>query len=143
MIRLAEEKDLPVLAELAALAWSGGPEDYLADMEELLESDRDLVAVSVEGEQVTGFVNARLRYEYVSGTHSSPVVYLEGLSVFAPWRRRGIARALAEYAQVWGRSRGCSQMGSDCRLDNEASYHLHLALGFAEVERQITFVKQL
>lgn len=143
MIRLAEEKDVPVLAELACLAWGGDAEDYLEDMRELLHSRNDLVAVSVEGESVTGFVNAHLRYEYVSGTRSTPVVYLEALSVQEPYRRRGIARSLAAYAQEWGKSRGCSEMGSDCRLENEASYQLHLALGFHEVERQITFAKRL
>jgi aminoglycoside 6'-N-acetyltransferase I len=46
-------------------------------------------------------------------------------------------------AEQWARGRGCTEMSSDCLLDNEVSLAAHLSLGFREVERVIQFHKRL
>ena len=53
------------------------------------------LAVAVDG-SVLGFVEASKRVDYVNGTRSSPVAFLEGLYVVPSARRQGVARALVE-----------------------------------------------
>jgi aminoglycoside 6'-N-acetyltransferase I len=90
-----------------------------------------------------GLVEASLRSDYVNGTHSTPVVFLEGLYVAPAVRRQGIARELVAAVAAWGRARGCSELASDTPLANRASQAMHRALGFEETERVVYFRKAL
>ncbi|HEY0857561.1 MAG TPA: aminoglycoside 6'-N-acetyltransferase [Albitalea sp.] len=90
-----------------------------------------------------GFVEAALRSDYVNGTDSSPVAFLEGIYVAPPFRGRGVARALVNAVEHWARGCGCSEFASDAALDNERSHAMHRALGFAETERVVYFRKPL
>jgi aminoglycoside 6'-N-acetyltransferase I len=38
---------------------------------------------------------------------------------------------------------GCTELASDALLDNQASHAMHEALGFAETERVVYFLKPL
>jgi aminoglycoside 6'-N-acetyltransferase I len=125
------------------------PEDdqaaHLADMARLCaEPDRfgQLIAYSEQGEAL-GFVEVALRIDYVNGTESSPVGFVEGIYVLPEARRQGIARALVAAAERWALSRGCTEMASDALLDNLVSHAMHLALGFQEAERVVFFRKLL
>jgi aminoglycoside 6'-N-acetyltransferase I len=53
------------------------------------------LAVAADGSAL-GFAEASKRVDYVNGTSSSPVAFLEGLYVVPSARRRGIARTLVE-----------------------------------------------
>jgi len=99
------------------------------------------VAVRPEG-GLGGFLEASLR-TYAEGCDSSPVGYIEGWYVDPDLRRQGVGRALLRAAEAWARAQGCQEMASDCRLDNEASWRAHLALGYEEAERLIHFRKRL
>ena len=90
-----------------------------------------------------GFIEIALRSDYVNGTDSSPVAFLEGLYVAPACRRQGIAALLVEQAQEWAREQGCSELASDAALDNTASHALHTSLGFAETERVVYFRKYI
>lgn len=90
-----------------------------------------------------GLAEASVRSEYVNGTNSTPVVFLEGLYVAPAMRRQGIARELVAAVAAWGRARGCSELASDTPLANEASQAMHHALGFEETERVVYFRKAL
>jgi aminoglycoside 6'-N-acetyltransferase I len=79
-----------------------------------------------------GLVEVALRSDYVNGTSSSPVAFLEGIFVTPENRRQGIARALVGVAEAWARKRGCQQFASDALLENQDSHAMHLALGFEE-----------
>ena len=100
------------------------------------------MAYSDAGE-AQGLVEIALRSDYVNGTDSSPVGFLEGLYVAPGFRRQGIARLLVEKAQQWAREQGCREMASDALLENKASQDMHLALGFEETERVVYFRKPL
>ena len=89
------------------------------------------------------FVEASLRTDYVNGTTSSPVAFLEGLYVVPNARRRGIARTLVATIERWAADRGCTEFASDATLDNVQSHRMHLALGFKESQRVVFFKKQL
>ncbi len=145
MIRIAEKADIPSLALLASMpeVWSDAPEELAKDFEELLESEKDLVAVAERDEKVIGFANIRLRSEYVAGTKTSPVAYLEGIAVTEEYRGRGIAKELFEFCLDWAKKNGCSEFASDCLITNEASYAFHMALGFKEIERTVHFAKKI
>ena len=53
------------------------------------------LAVATDG-SVLGLVEASKRVDYVNGTRSSPVAFLEGLYVVPNVRRHGVARTLVE-----------------------------------------------
>ena len=88
--------------------------------------------------------NARsqLRSDYVEGTETSPVGYLEGIYVRPESRHKGVASALLSACEGWARQRGCTEFASDCELENENSAAFHLAAGFTEANRIICFTKR-
>ncbi|MBO5034456.1 MAG: GNAT family N-acetyltransferase, partial [Oscillospiraceae bacterium] len=90
-----------------------------------------------------GFAQCQLRSDYVEGTGTSPVGYLEGIYVRPGSRRKGVARALLSACEGWAREQGCTEFASDCELKNENSAAFHLASGFAEANRIICFTKRL
>jgi aminoglycoside 6'-N-acetyltransferase I len=100
------------------------------------------VALSAEAMPV-GFAEAALRGDYVNGTSSSPVAYLEGIYVVPSARRRGVARQLVAAVERWGRELGCREFASDALLDNLESHAFHRALGFAETDRVVYFVREI
>ncbi len=93
--------------------------------------------------QALGFAEASIRHEYVNGTASNPVAYLEGLYVEPEARRSGLAAQLVEAVAAWGQSKGCLELASDVELENQISQDVHKALGFVETERVVFFVRSL
>ena len=96
-----------------------------------------------EGDAAVGFVEASIRNDYVNGTETSPVAFIEGLYVEPTQRRRGVARALVAEIVAWGKARGCSELASDSPIGNVEAHAFHRALGFAETERVVCFCKPL
>lgn len=96
-----------------------------------------------DGEQAVGFAELSLRRDYVEGSDSSPVGYLEGVYVLPEYRRQGVAKALLACAERWAAQKGCTQMASDCALGNDDSLQFHLGSGFAEANRIICFIKDI
>lgn len=90
-----------------------------------------------------GFAQCQLRRDYVEGTDSSPVGYLEGIFVREEYRRRGLARQLLAACEGWARAQGCREFASDCELHNLDSLRFHLGIGFTEANRIICFTKKL
>ena len=101
-----------------------------------------LIFVSEDGNAL-GFAEASIRVDYVNGTRSSPVAFLEGLYVRPTSRGQGIARQLVVGVQQWGEEMGCTELASDALLDNQGSHAMHEALGFVETERVVYFLKPL
>ena len=141
MIRKAESADLGVLTDLALKLWP----DH--DREEMYEELSSLMAkpdaALFLGENASGFAQCQLRYDYVEGTESSPVGYLEGIYVEENCRRKGLARELLAASENWAREQGCREFASDCELTNTQSLRFHLSLGFEEANRIICFAKKL
>ena len=111
---------------------------------ELAQPDRFLqLMIYDELRQPIGFIEGSIRIDYVNGTESSPVGFVEGVYVVPSWRRRGIARLLFAAIGDWARARGCSELASDALIDNEISQRAHRALGFRETDRVVYFAKPL
>jgi aminoglycoside 6'-N-acetyltransferase I len=125
--------------------WPAERDEHLQEMQELCEQPgryAQFVACTASGE-AQGLVEVALRSDYVNGTESSPVGFLEGLYVDPAYRGQGIAALLVKTAEQWAREQGCSEMASDALLDNVASHAMHQALGFEETERVVYFRKPL
>lgn len=90
-----------------------------------------------------GFAEASIRKDYVNGTETFPVVFLEGIYVSADHRQKGVARALVDAVAEWGRECGCREFASDAPLENHQSQAFHKATGFEETERVVCFRKWL
>lgn len=90
-----------------------------------------------------GMAEASLRSDYVNGTKSSPVGFLEGLYVVPNHRGQGLARELVAAVAQWAASRGCRELATDAMLNNRLSHMVYQSLGFTETERVIYFRKAL
>lgn len=140
----AELKDAGCLSELVRIIW---PEHTLAELTEIIasymNSENSAVFAEVENGQYVGAALCCLRHDYVEGCETSPVGYLEGVSIREGYRHQGIARKLVLECEKWAREKGCSEFASDCELTNTASLNFHLAVGFREENRIICFRKTL
>lgn len=144
MVRKAEIKELPILAELACRLW---PDHTVVEMQEtigaiLAQADATFF-LAYDGEKAIGFAQCQLRHDYVEGTDSSPVGYLEGIYVADGYRKIGVARKLLATCEGWAKSKGCTEFASDCELDNVQSLQFHLNVEFEEANRIICFTKKL
>ena len=142
VIRQAERIDLPQAAQLACQLW---PEHNISEMlEEMTDAfDWQAVFLAFLQQQAVGFAQVSLRRDYVEGTSTSPVGYLEGIFVLPGHRSQGIARQLLGACEGWAAAQGCREFASDCELDKDDSLHFHLASWFAEAGRIICFAKPL
>lgn len=86
-----------------------------------------------------GFVEASLRQDYVNGTQSSPVAFLEGLYVEPGARRKGAGKALVDAVLDWARKQGATELASDVGLANLLGQRVHRELGFHETERVVFY----
>ena len=144
MIRKAETKDLRVLAELACRLWpEHQAEELTGEFEEILGNPEAAFYLAFGENTAVGFAQCQLRHDYVEGTDSSPVGYLEGIYVAEGCRKRGTARALLAACEAWAREMGCREFASDCELTNAHSLAFHLNVGFREANRIICFTKKL
>ena len=140
MIRKAQLADAAQAAALMLALWPHHSIDEMRQEARALLSDPE-VLIALCGDHA--FAHCSLRHDYVEGTETSPVGYLEGLYVQPEWRHRGIARALVDFCADWAKAQGCREFASDCELDNAGSLAFHLAAGFTEANRVICFVKKL
>ncbi len=132
------------LVELAVLLW---PEHQAEALEQefslLMTENKAAFFLARAGELAVGFAQCALRHDYVEGTGSSPVGYLEGIYVREERRRKGVAAGLLSACEAWARQQGCREFASDCEIDNTQSLRFHLAAGFDEANRIICFTKKL
>lgn len=109
----------------------------------LARGDGAVAFVAKSGGALVGFAEATVRVDFVNGSSTSPVTFLEGLYVVLQCRRQGVARALCSAVERWGATRGCTEFASDALLENEQGHMVHRALGFAETERVVYFLKPI
>ena len=144
-IRHAAIADAPQWARMRCALWPEEEVETPDSLHEALEPPERscvLLAFVPDGEAI-GFAEAKLRRDYVNGTETSPVGFLEGWYVAPGWRGRGVGRALTAAVEDWTREQGCSELASDALLDNTVSHAAHAACGFEETERVVYFRKPL
>lgn len=144
MLKEATLQEAEAAANLALMLWPGhNLEEFIQDMKQLIAEPDSIVILYYHDDKAIGFAQCQLRYDYVEGTSSSPVGYLEGLYVKKAFRKQGVARNLVTFCENWAKRKGCSEFASDCELENEESLETHLKLGFTEANRIICFTKRL
>jgi aminoglycoside 6'-N-acetyltransferase I len=129
----------------AALWPDGSAAEHAQDVHNYFAHARGAIAFlafDADGKAV-GFAEATVRSDYVNGTDTSPVGFLEGWYVDPSRRSLGVGRALVAAVEQWTRQQGCSELASDAWLDNVASQRAHAACGFEETERVVCFRKRL
>lgn len=143
MIRKAAKEDVACIAEMASMMWGGHLEELAEEFETVLDSEECSISLYCIDNMPIGFAQCGLRHDYVEGTESSPVGYLEGIFIREDYRRRGYARDLVVECEKWAKQKGCSEFASDCELDNGVSLAFHMNMGFTEAGRIICFKKQI
>ncbi len=143
-IKTITEQDILVIASLAVKIYEGSTiEEMIEEFNDSLNSNESLLISVVVNNEIIGFAESSLRYDYVEGTSTSPVGYLEGVYVLEDYRKLGLAKAMIEECERWAKSKGCSEFASDCELSNKNSELFHKAIGFEEVNKIVCFAKRL
>ena len=144
MIRQANQEDSFMVAQLAAQLWtSQTTEEFKEEFDVLLHRSDVAVFLCLAEDKPVGFAQCQLRYDYVEGTETSPVGYLEGVFVEEEYRNQGYAAKLLVACEQWAKDKGCTEFASDCELENTQSLAFHLRCGFQEANRIICFTKKL
>ncbi len=95
MICRARIEDAMTTAKLAVQMWiSHTVAEMTQEFKALIANPECAVFLAIEEGEAVGFAQCQLRRDYVEGTDSSPVGYLEGIFVEAAYRRRGLSKAL-------------------------------------------------
>ncbi len=144
MIRKATTGDSRVLAEMAIQMWDSHTVDELeTEFIETLNDEQSAFFLKYVNNIPVGFAQCGLRTDYVEGTESSPVGYLEGIFVKEDYRSNGYAKEMLLACEMWAKNMGCTEFASDCELGNIGSLKFHIAMGFDEANRIICFKKSI
>lgn len=144
MIERAMPKDAAIIAKMAVKMWENHTIDELTiKFEGILDAEDSAIFICFVDSQAIGFAQCQLRHDYVEGTESSPVGYLEGIFVEPEYRHKGYAKVLLSKCEEWAKEQGCLEFASDCELDNSNSFAFHMNMGFSEANRIICFIKSL
>ena len=127
-------------AKLCVKLWPEYEYDFFITQREKMFQDQFLY---MRGDCAAAFLSLSARRDYVEGTYSSPVGYIEGIYVEPEFRNLGIARELTEFAKAWSKQKGCTELASDCYLSNNDSRKFHNAVGFEEAGVIVHFVMKL
>lgn len=144
IIEKANHSNIDKVAALALKLWPDNDGITLSsEFEDLLQSNKDMVYLAIVNGKYIGFIHMSLRFDYVEGSHSSPVGYIEGIYVEENHRNKGISKSLVMAGAEWSKSLGCKEIASDTQLDNYASQEFHKKIGFKEAGRIVAFIKDI
>lgn len=144
IIRKATVEDAKMVASLAIQMWESHTiEELTQEFCDGMNKGSGIVFLAMSDECAVGFAQCSLRHDYVEGTDTTPVGYLEGIFVVEEYRKKGLAKDMLEACQEWAKGQGCREFASDCELVNEDSLNFHLKTGFEEANRIICFTKKL
>ncbi|MBV8207448.1 MAG: ribosomal protein S18-alanine N-acetyltransferase [Acidobacteria bacterium] len=131
-IREASADDVMRLLSLAdaspqAAHWGAGK--YL----ERITAASGLVILAVEGDEIAGFVVARI---------TAPECEIENLAVMPRLQRRGYGRALVRSVIGAARQAACEAIWLEVRESNQAARRLYAACGFSPIVRRIRYYSE-
>ena len=144
LIKKAETCDLERLANLAAFMWKNHTtQDLIDEFSGIMLKGNAQFFLQYEHDIPVGFAQCQLRNDYVEGTATNPVGYLEGIFIREDYRHKGYARELLSACEEWAKMNGCVEFASDCEMENDNGFAFHKAMNFTEVNRIICFTKKL
>ena len=129
---------------LGMMLFPGSSFDEELDLhKKILAAENHVGLLYQKDSQYVGFMYLSIRNDYVNGTNTSPVAFVEAIYVLPDYRQQGIGKEFIEYAGKYAKQKGISQLASDCFIDNNLSENFHKSCGFIEKERVICFVKNI
>ena len=144
-IRKISKKDFDEWVSLGVALWPKHTKREIEKEFRGLRSSRrykTFLAVT-DRERPVAFINLSLRRDYVEGSTSSPVGYIEGIYVKPAYRKHGGARELIRAAEGWAKKRGAKELASDTELQNTASQKFHKRVGFTKVDVIVHVIKKI
>jgi len=142
MIIKVDDSNINDLAKLASKLYSTSSNELVVEFSSVINKDDNAFYI-IKEEKLIGFAHVSLRKDYVEGTNSSPVGYLEGVYIEPEFRRLGHAKSLIKVCENWAKDKGCTEFASDCELENNLSLQFHLKNGFKVANKIICFTKKL
>ena len=139
-----EESSLPELVRMVLALWPEcNAEDELKSYRNILNDTSSHVLIAKVETKSAGFIHLSTRNDWVEGTITSPVAYIEGIYVKPQYRKQKIAVSLVRHGEKWALSRGLSEMGSDTEIENVISQDFHRSIGFKETNRIVCFSRKI
>ena len=143
-IQALEQDQEAALVQLMCELW---PESTLereqAYLRSIRQSNVDSFFLLMKNDHPEGFIQLKVRTDYVEGATSSPIAYVEGIYIRSTLRRKGWAAKLIQQAEFWAKEKGLNQLASDAEINNLSSIDFHKHLGFQEANRIVCFIKEL
>lgn len=144
MIRRADINDVNEITRLGCKLWPNNCfDDLKLEFLDIINDINNVILICIENNKTIAFAQMQLRHDYVEGTETSPVAYLEGIFVEEEYRGKGIGRSLINSLEDYLINHNIKEFASDCELNNIDSYNFHLKMGFIEANRIICFTKKV
>ncbi|UII32444.1 GNAT family N-acetyltransferase [Fulvivirga ulvae] len=139
------KNNLEPLTQLVLKLWTEcNYQEEFDNCQQILYSDDQTAFLVKDGEaDYVAFIMLSVRKDYVEGTESSPVGYVEGIYVRPEYRRSGIAKGLMETGKTWCKNKDCKEMASDAELHNITSQKFHEYCGYSETNRIVCYVTKI
>jgi aminoglycoside 6'-N-acetyltransferase I len=146
VIQPARKSDKTAWLQMRERLWPASSGEHANEVERYFSGDlrepmEVLLAFDEQGDAI-GFLELSIRH-YAENCLTDRVAFIEGWYVEPSARRAGVGKALIRAAETWGRTQGCTELGSNTELDNKTSIAAHFALGFGDAGAIRCFKKNL
>lgn len=120
------------------------PDDLQIVLNDIMHSasHKNIIAIA-DNEHPIAFANFSIRNDYIEGSETNKVGFVEGIYVKPEYRSKGIGRQLLKLGEAWALSQGCTEMGSDAYITNTESRLFHKKSGFREAGEIVCFIKKI
>ncbi|MEM8846763.1 MAG: GNAT family N-acetyltransferase [Bacteroidota bacterium] len=119
------------------------PEETEFELKRMADSPKYKTFMAKSGNTSIGFVTVSIRTDYVEGSKTSPVGYVDAIYVDSDYRKQGLAKLLFKKGEHWTKLHGCSEIGSDTWDWNTAAQDFHQKLGFQKEDVLVHYIKKI
>jgi aminoglycoside 6'-N-acetyltransferase I len=123
--------------------WNDISEEEIIEITNEHLKGKEFIFLYKRDNKIIGFINTTIRKDYVEGSSSSGVGYIEGIYVCESYRRNQVAISLIKHVISIFSSIGITELGSDTELENEISQFFHKAVGFKEVSKIVHYIMRI
>ena len=139
MIRPAEERDAPALAELMTqLGYATSVDEMSARLRAILHDKTFAPFVAVEADEVCGMIGVSSSSSYEHNDRNGRII---ALVVDARMRRRGLGRQLLAFAEDYLARENVGRIALTSRFTREEAHKFYESLGY--IRTGLRFIKQL